>query len=144
VVVGPVDDEREEGTACGLPLNSRTRFRRSHGTAGASSRRPISAPLRTNNESDSAIGAVVQSSARRTEHPDLLPIGSMSGCSTSSHFRSSWGVRERRGRETADDRWSFMDEFVVREGVDHEQGEVHPAGEVALEDQITHVCTPHR
>jgi hypothetical protein len=37
-----------------------------------------------------------------------------------------------------------MDEFVVGEGVDHEQGEVDPSGDVALQDGITDVSAPYR
>ena len=35
-------------------------------------------------------------------------------------------------------------ERVVRERLDHEQGEVHPARHVALQDRIPHVPAPHR
>lgn len=54
------------------------------------------------------------------------------------------GVRERRGRLAADDRRGLVDELVVLEGLHHEQGEVHAARDVALENGIAHVPTPHR
>jgi hypothetical protein len=37
-----------------------------------------------------------------------------------------------------------MDELVVGEGFDHEQGKVHAARDVALENGVTHMFAPHR
>ena len=54
------------------------------------------------------------------------------------------GVLTCRGRLAADKRRGFVDEFVVHEGFDHEQSEVHTAGDVALEDGIAHVLAPNR
>src|SRR6476660_5726016 len=54
------------------------------------------------------------------------------------------GVRERRGRLAADDRWGLVDEVVVLQGFHHEQGKVHAARAVALEDGVAHVPAPHR
>ena len=53
-------------------------------------------------------------------------------------------VREGRGRLAADDRRGLVDELVVLDGGHHEQGKVHPAGDVALEDGVTRVAAPHR
>jgi hypothetical protein len=36
-----------------------------------------------------------------------------------------------------------VDELVVLERLDHEEGEVDAAGEVALEDGVAHVPAPH-
>src|SRR3954471_17849721 len=52
-------------------------------------------------------------------------------------------MRERRGRLATDDRRRLVDELVVLEGLHHEQGKVHAAREVALEDGIAHVPAPH-
>src|SRR5919108_4049588 len=52
------------------------------------------------------------------------------------------GVRERRRRLAADDRRRLVNEFVVRERVHHEKGEVDAAREVALEDWIADVPAP--
>ena len=53
--------------------------------------------------------------------------------------RGHGGVRANRRRLAADDRWRFMDEVVVGERFDHEQGEVDPAREVAREEGIADV-----
>lgn len=52
-------------------------------------------------------------------------------------------MRQRRRRKAADDRRGFVDERVVRQRFDHEQGIVHAAGEVAGKDGIAYVATPH-
>src|SRR6185437_9676404 len=52
-------------------------------------------------------------------------------------------VRERRGRLAADDRRGLVDELVVLESLHHEQGKVHAAREVALEDRVAHMPAPH-
>src|SRR5215467_12142210 len=56
---------------------------------------------------------------------------------------ASCGVCERRWRLSADDRRRLVDELVVFERLDHEQGEVHAAREAALEDGVAHVPAPH-
>src|SRR4051794_41362165 len=56
---------------------------------------------------------------------------------------SAGGMRERRGRLAADNRRGLVDELVVLEGFHHEQGEVHAARDVALEDGVAHVSAPH-
>src|SRR6476619_4705086 len=53
-------------------------------------------------------------------------------------------MRERRGRLAADNRRGLVDELVVLEGLHHEQGEVHAARDVALQDGVAHVRAPHR
>src|SRR5213075_96743 len=50
---------------------------------------------------------------------------------------------ERRRRLATDDRRCLVDEIVVLEGFDHEQGEVDAAREVAFEDGVAHVPAPH-
>src|ERR671934_2769060 len=52
-------------------------------------------------------------------------------------------MRERGGRLPADDRRRLVDELVVLERLDHEQGEVDAARAVALENGIAHVPAPH-
>src|SRR5712671_585661 len=52
-------------------------------------------------------------------------------------------MRERRGRLTADNRRGLVDELVVLEGRDHEEGKVHATRHVALENGIAHVPAPH-
>src|SRR4029079_19572566 len=47
------------------------------------------------------------------------------------------------GRLAADDRRSLVDEFVVLEGLHHEQGKVHSTREVARQDWIADVLAPH-
>lgn len=46
-------------------------------------------------------------------------------------------------RSATDDRRSLVDEAIVLEGLYHEQGKIDTTGEVALEDGIAHVTTPH-
>ena len=53
------------------------------------------------------------------------------------------GVRERGGRPAADNRRGLVDKLVVLERLHHEQREVHAARDVALEDRVTYVPTPH-
>lgn len=53
-------------------------------------------------------------------------------------------MRACRGGFAAYDGWSFVDELTVFQGFDHEQGEIDPAGEVALQDGIAHVPAPYR
>ena len=50
---------------------------------------------------------------------------------------------ERRRGLAADNRRGLVDQLVVLEGLDHEQGEVHAACAIALEDGVAHVPTPH-
>src|SRR6266545_2985802 len=52
-------------------------------------------------------------------------------------------VRECRGRLAPDDRRGLVDELVILEGLHHEQGKVHAARDVALENGVTHVPAPH-
>jgi hypothetical protein len=52
-------------------------------------------------------------------------------------------VRERGGRLAADDRRGLVDELVVLEGLHHEEGKVHAAREVALENGVAYVSAPH-
>src|SRR5687768_17140826 len=56
----------------------------------------------------------------------------------------SGSVRERRRALAADDRGGLVNEIVVPERLDHEQGEVHAAREVALEDGVADVAAPDR
>jgi len=53
-------------------------------------------------------------------------------------------VRERRGRLAANNRRGLEDEPVILEGRHHEQGKVHAARDVTLEDGVAHVPAPHR
>src|SRR5439155_20040305 len=53
------------------------------------------------------------------------------------------GVRECRGRLAADDRRGLVDELIVLEGLHHEQGKIHAARDVALENGVAHVPAPH-
>ncbi len=53
------------------------------------------------------------------------------------------GVSECRGCLAADDRRRFVDEFVVLEGLHHEQGEVHAARDVAPKNWVAHVSAPN-
>ncbi len=53
-------------------------------------------------------------------------------------------MRKRRGRLAADNRRGLVDELVILEGRHHEQGKVHAARDVALEDGVAHVPAPHR
>src|SRR3954447_21142889 len=52
-------------------------------------------------------------------------------------------VRERRRTLAADDRRGLVNKIVVFEGLHHEQGKVHAARDVALEDGVAHVPAPH-
>jgi hypothetical protein len=52
-------------------------------------------------------------------------------------------THERRGRLTANDRWGLMDQFIVRESLDHEQSKVYAASDVALEHGIANVPAPN-
>src|SRR5256885_13870789 len=53
-------------------------------------------------------------------------------------------MRKRRGCPAPDDRRCLVYQLVVLEGRYHEQGEVHSARDVALEDGVTYVPAPHR
>src|SRR5689334_9254857 len=53
-------------------------------------------------------------------------------------------MRKRRGGAAADDRGRLMYQVVVLQGRHHEQGEVHPPGDVALKDGVTYMSAPHR
>jgi hypothetical protein len=53
------------------------------------------------------------------------------------------GMRKRRGCPATDDRGRLVYQLIVLQCRDHEQGEVHAAGDVALKDGITHMSTPH-
>ncbi len=50
---------------------------------------------------------------------------------------------QRRRGATADNGWGFVDERVVLKGLDHEQGEIHAARDVAGKDGIADMPTPH-
>src|SRR2546423_7038980 len=52
-------------------------------------------------------------------------------------------MRERRRTLAADDRRGLVNKIVVFEGLHHEEGEVHAARDVALEDGVAHVAAPH-
>ena len=51
----------------------------------------------------------------------------------------SSGVLERRRRPAANNRRGLVDQLVVLDCLHHEQGEVHAARDVALEDGVAHV-----
>src|SRR3954453_20894777 len=53
-------------------------------------------------------------------------------------------VGKRRGALPADDGRRLLDEVVVLEGLDHEECEVHAAGDVALEDRVADMPAPDR
>src|SRR5882762_9704819 len=53
------------------------------------------------------------------------------------------GIRERRGRLTADNRRGLVDELVVLEGRHHEEGKVHATRDVAFKHRVAHVPAPH-
>src|SRR3954452_3283889 len=53
------------------------------------------------------------------------------------------GVRKRRRTLAANDCRSLVNEIVILERLHHEQCEVHPARDVALEDRVAHVPAPH-
>ena len=88
---------------------------------------------------------------------DLAPLGHMSadrglllGEPSASHWPSaitlwpgSCGVRKGGGRPAADNRWSLVDQSVIREGLHHEEGIVHSARKVALKDGVAHVTPPY-
>ena len=52
-------------------------------------------------------------------------------------------MRKRRGCPAAHDRRCLVYQLVVLEGRYHEQGEVHAARDVALENGVTYVPAPH-
>src|SRR3954467_11539649 len=56
---------------------------------------------------------------------------------------TNFRVRECRGGLAADDRRGLANEILVLEGVHHEQREIYAAREVALEDRVADVATPH-
>ena len=60
-----------------------------------------------------------------------------------TRFNSS-GVCERRGCAASDNGRGFVDQLVVLKSLYHEQGIVHAAREVALEDGIAYMLTPNR
>jgi hypothetical protein len=47
-------------------------------------------------------------------------------------WRAPGHMRQSRGRLTPNDGWGLMYEFVVGEGIDHEESEVYAAGRVTL------------
>jgi len=49
---------------------------------------------------------------------------------------------KRRGCSAANNRWGLVDEFVVRKCLDHKEGKVYPARDVAGEDRVAY--KPHR
>jgi hypothetical protein len=51
---------------------------------------------------------------------------------------------ECRGRLATHNRRGFVDEPVILKSLHHEQGKVHAARDVALEDGVAHVLAPHR
>ena len=64
--------------------------------------------------------------------------------SVTGRRREISGMGKRRGCPATDDRWCLVYQLVVLEGCHHEQGEVHAARDVALEDGVTHMPAPHR
>ena len=50
---------------------------------------------------------------------------------------------ECRGRAATDNGRGFVDKRVIRKSLDHEQGVVHAARDVAGENGIAYVATPH-
>ena len=52
-------------------------------------------------------------------------------------------VRKRRGRPTADNCRGLVDQLVILDGLYHEQGKVYAARDIALEDGVAYVPTPH-
>ena len=54
------------------------------------------------------------------------------------------GMRERGGCAASDNCWGLVDQLVVLKSFYHEQGIVHAAREVALEDGVAHVPAPYR
>src|SRR3989304_4210281 len=56
---------------------------------------------------------------------------------------SCGGVCERRGGAASDDCRGFVDQLVVLKSLYHEQGVVHAARPIALEDGITYMTAPH-
>ena len=52
------------------------------------------------------------------------------------------GVRKCRGCSAADNCRCLVDQRVILEGLDHEQGKVHAAGDIAFEDGVANVPTP--
>jgi hypothetical protein len=54
------------------------------------------------------------------------------------------GMRKRRRCPATDDRRRLVYQPVVFQGRHHEQGEVHPAGDVARQDGVTHMSAPDR
>jgi hypothetical protein len=67
----------------------------------------------------------------------VCPYGKLSG----TFFRTG---SQRCGGLATYDRWCFVNEFVILEGCHHEEGIVHPAGEVALQDGIADVPALNR
>ena len=53
------------------------------------------------------------------------------------------GVCECRGCAASDNCRGFVDQLVIHKGLHHEQGEVHAARPIALENGITHMPAPH-
>lgn len=56
---------------------------------------------------------------------------------------AGWRMGQRGRRETPDDGGRLMDQLVVLERGHHEEGEVHTPGEVAGQDWVADVSTPH-
>ena len=83
--------------------------------------------------------------APRAPAPSPTPSEARETFPHAGHWRvrSLGGVRERRGRLTADDRGGLVNQFVVVESLHHEKGEVDAARDVALENRITHMAAPH-
>ena len=53
-------------------------------------------------------------------------------------------VCKHRGRLSADNCRGFMNQRIILQGVHHKQGKVHPPGEVAFKNWVTHVPAPYR
>ena len=59
-------------------------------------------------------------------------------------FEPPFPPSERRRCAAPHDGWCSMDQLVVLQRGHHEQREVHPPGQVALEQGISDVVAPHR
>ena len=82
------------------------------------------------------------STSRRPPRSALSPPAAGRPITTASSRRSG-RVRERRRALPADDRGRLVNQIVVLERLDHEEGEVHAARDVALEDRVADVAAPH-
>ena len=74
----------------------------------------------------------------------LCSFANTSGALASMIRHRCGGVRERRGSAASNDSRGLVDQRVVLKCGDHEQGVVHAARQIAGEDGIAHMLTPHR